>query len=339
VKIELITYSLPFSTPWHTAQGVLHSRDGWLVKICTADGMTGWGDCAPPTWMGSQQTSAAESDLKRLQLQLTGLDPQQALLQLDGIKEIASAALFAYETALLDLLSQQQSLSVSCLLNPQAASLVKVNAALGAITQVSDGQIMQAVNAGMKLLKLKAGVAGVEQEIIRLQQIAVLLPAGVRLRIDANQAWSMDESLFFFREIENLSIESVEEPLHEPTIGAWRMLAECSRIPLAADESLQTTDIGALLECGCISRVVLKPTMLGGLRQCMNIHQQAAAVGVESVVTTTLESAVGVWACVNLAAAVDMGQRLAHGLATSSWFSENNGAPPEIENGIIHLSE
>ncbi len=96
-----------------------------------------------------------------------------------------------------------------------------------------------------------------------------------------------------------------------------------------------TTDIAALLESGGISRVVLKPTMLGGLRQCMNIHQQAAAVGVESVVTTTLESAVGVWACVHLAASVDARQRFAHGLATSSWFSENIGKPPEIEGGGI----
>ena len=338
MKIELITYSLPFSTPWHTAQGVLHSRDGWLVKLCTADGFTGWGDCAPPSWMGSQQTSAAESDLKRLQLQLTGLEPQQALLQLDGIKGVASAALFAYETALLDLLSQQQSLSLSRLLNSQAASLVEVNAAVGAITQVSDKQIMRIVNAGMKVLKLKAGVAGVEQEVNRLQQIAALLPAGVRLRIDANQAWSSDEALFFLRNSEKLPIESVEEPLRESTLGAWRILAACSNTPLAADESLVSTDITALLECGSISRVVLKPTMLGGLRQCMDIHEQASAVGVESVVTTTLESAVGVGACVNLAAAVDMDQRLAHGLATSSWFSENNGTPPKIENGIIHLS-
>ncbi|MEA3303950.1 MAG: o-succinylbenzoate synthase [Pseudomonadota bacterium] len=339
MKTLLLPYSLPLSTPWHTAQGVLHSRNGWLVKIRMADGMTGWGDCAPPSWMGVEQISTAGSDLQRFRPQLSSLDPRQALRQLESIEEMSSAARFAFESALLDLLSQQQSLSVSRLLNLQAASLVKVNAALGAITQVSDDQILQAVNAGMKLLKFKAGVAGVEQEITRLQQVAALLPEGIRLRIDANQAWSMDESLCFLRESEKLPIESVEEPLREPAVGAWRMLAESSQIPLAADESLVTTDIAALLECGGISRVVLKPTMLGGLRQCMNIHQQAAAVGVESVVTTTLESAVGVWACVNLAAAVDPMQKTAHGLATSSWFSENNGAPPEIENGIIHLPE
>ncbi len=339
VKIQLLPYSLPFSTPWHTAQGVLHFRDGWLVKIRMADGMTGWGDCAPLSWMETEQTSAADSDLQRLQSQLAGLDPQQALQRLEGIEEISSAALFAFETALLDLLSQQQSLPLSRLLNPQAAPMVEVNAAVGAITQLSDIQIMRAVDAGMRVLKLKAGVAGVQEEITRLQQIAAQLPEGVRLRIDANQAWTMDDALSFFQESEKLPIESVEEPLRNPDIEAWQSLAECTRIPLAADESLLNTDLETLLESGGISRVVLKPAMLGGLHQCMVLSQKAAAAGVDSVVTTTLESAVGVWACVHLAAAVDPMQQTAHGLATSSWFSENIGKPPEIENGKILLPE
>ncbi len=339
VKIQQLPYSLPFSTPWNTAQGVLYRRDGWLVKLRTADGMTGWGDCAPLSWMGTEQTSAADSDLLRLQSQLTGLDPQQALRQLDSREEITSAARFAFETALLDLLSQQQSLPLSRLLNPQSAPMVEVNAAVGAITQLSGVQIMRAVNAGMKVLKLKAGVAGVQEEIIELHQIAAQLPEGVRLRIDANQAWTMDEALYFLGAIEDLPLESVEEPLRESDIGAWQHLAECTNIPLAADESLLTTDIEMLLESGGISRVVLKPAMLGGLRQCMALHEKATAAGVESVVTTTLESAVGVWACTHLAAAVDFRQRIAHGLATSSWFTENVGQTPEIENGKIRLPE
>lgn len=337
MKIQLLPYSLPLSPPWRTAHGVLHSREGWLVKICTADGMTGWGDCAPPSWIGAEQTSAAASDLQRFRRQLTGLDLQQALLQPGSIEEVTSAALFAFETALLDLLSQQQSLPLSRLLNPQAAPMVEVNAAAGAITKVSDTQIMQSVDAEMKVLKLKAGVAGVRDEITRLQQIAALLPDGVSLRIDANQAWSMDDARCFFQESTNLPIESVEEPLRNPAIEAWQRLAEYTRIPLAADESLLTTDIEVLLESGCISRVVLKPTLLGGLCRCMDLQEKAAAAGVESIVTTTLESAVGVWACVHLAAAVDTRQRFAHGLATSSWFTQNNTEPPDTDNGHIRL--
>jgi o-succinylbenzoate synthase len=339
VKIQLLTYSLPFSTPWHTAQGVLHSRDGWLVNICMADGMTGWGDCAPPSWMGAEQTSAAGGDLQRLQRQLSGLDPQQAFQQLESIEVMSSAARFAFEAALLDLLSQQQSLPLSRLLNPQAAPLVKVNAAVGAIAKVSDTRIMRSVDDGMKVLKFKAGVAGVAEEIIRLHQIAAQLPEGVRLRIDANQAWTMDDALCFLDAIGKLPLESVEEPLRNPDSAAWQNLAERTCIPLAADESLLTIDIETLLESGCISRVVLKPTMLGGLRRCMDLHENAVAAGVDAVVTTTLESAVGVWACVHLAAAVDPRQRIAHGVATSSWFSENNGKPPEIEEGEILLHE
>lgn len=338
MKIRLHPYSLSFLTPWHTAQGVLHSRDGWLVEICTTDGGTGWGDCAPPAWMGSEHTSAADSALQRLQQQLTGLTHQQALQQLDETEVISPAALFAFETALLDLLSQQNSQSLSHLLNPQAARIVEVNAAAGAITKASDAQVMRALNTGMKVLKLKAGVADVNEEVARLSQIAALLPQGARLRIDANQAWSMGDAMCFLLACEKLPVESVEEPVREPDIESWRSLAERSSIPLAADESLLSADCEVLIKSSGIHRVVLKPTMLGGLRRCLELHEMAAAAGVESVVTTTLEGAVGVWACVHLAAAIDARQRFAHGLATSSWFAENTGMPPEIKSGHIRLS-
>lgn len=288
--------------------------------------------------METGKVYGAQSALRRLQVRLSGLDPQRALRLLDTMENIPPAALFAFETALLDLLSRQHSLSLSRLLNPQAAPAVEVNAAAGAVATVSDSQIMRALDTGVKVLKFKAGVAGMQEEITRLRQIAAQLPEGVRLRIDANQAWRLDDALFFLQAIGKLPLDSVEEPLRSPDVEAWRYLAQRTGIPLAADESLQQTSaVEALLESGGISRVVLKPTLLGGLRQCMDLHEKAAAAGVDSVVTTTLESAVGVWACTHLAAAVDTRQRIAHGLATSSWFAENSGKPPEIENGKIRL--
>jgi len=65
-----------------------------------------------------------------------------------------------------------------------------------------------------------------------------------------------------------------------------------------------------------VRRVVLKPMVLGGLVSALALARRAREVGVECVVTTTVDSAVGVTAALHLAAAV--ANDLAHGLATSS---------------------
>jgi L-alanine-DL-glutamate epimerase-like enolase superfamily enzyme len=74
----------------------------------------------------------------------------------------------------------------------------------------------------------------------------------------------------------------------------------------------------------------------GGLGEALALAQSLEAAGVQTVVTTTLESAAGTWACAHLAAALNNG--LAHGLGTSDWFARNTGAPPPVSHARIELS-
>jgi len=93
-----------------------------------------------------------------------------------------------------------------------------------------------------------------------------------------------------------------------------------------------------LIRSGAVRRLVLKPMALGGLQSAMNIAQQAQQVGMDCVVTSVLESAAGIWAASQLAAAIDpMFPGLAHGLATSHWLSQNTGRPPTIIDAKITL--
>jgi L-alanine-DL-glutamate epimerase-like enolase superfamily enzyme len=85
-----------------------------------------------------------------------------------------------------------------------------------------------------------------------------------------------------------------------------------------------------------VRRVVCKPTVLGGLGETLRFAQALKQVGVEAVITTTLESAAGTWACAHLAAALN--NALAHGLTTAEWFEENTGKVPEIRGDRIIMS-
>ena len=82
-------------------------------------------------------------------------------------------------------------------------------------------------------------------------------------------------------------------------------------------------------------RLVIKPTRAGGLLPALDLARRAASVGLECIVTSSIESTCGVTAAAHLAAAIDT--QLAHGLATSSWLGSDTGAAPAIVAGRLML--
>jgi L-alanine-DL-glutamate epimerase-like enolase superfamily enzyme len=131
-------------------------------------------------------------------------------------------------------------------------------------------------------------------------------------------------------------IESLEEPLREPNDRDLEALQRRAPFSLALDESLPQRPQPMALESIPVRRLVLKPGVLGGSRRALALARHALEAGREVVVTSLIESAAGVWASVQLAAA--SGSPLAHGLATSDWLASDLGAPPAIDAGRIPLA-
>ena len=58
VAADWLPYCLPLRRPWQTSQGSLSKRRGSLLRLRTADGLTGWGDCAPLPEFGIEEAAA-----------------------------------------------------------------------------------------------------------------------------------------------------------------------------------------------------------------------------------------------------------------------------------------
>jgi len=107
---------------------------------------------------------------------------------------------------------------------------------------------------------------------------------------------------------------------------------------LALDESLTEVDLDKLWQRPPVKRLTIKPMVQGGLLPGLKLAQKAYKAGMDVIVTTTIDSAVGVWAATHLAAALGKkGEGLAHGLATSEWLVKDVARPPVIQQGIITL--
>ncbi|MDD5240567.1 MAG: o-succinylbenzoate synthase [Sulfuricella sp.] len=333
---SLIPYSLPLRQPWVSASGKFAVREGWLIRLETDAGLTGYGDCAPLPQAGTENRESADSRLAGWAAELSGLSPETALDRL-GTAAGTPAARCGFETALLDLLAQQAGLSLARWLNPRSLPMVKVNAMIGLLDRQAATRALVAVEAGFSVLKMKVGMASPKEEVALLRDLAGCLPPGILLRLDANCAWDWGDAKEFLGVLSGLPVESVEDPLANPDESGLSRLQAAVPFPLAADESLLKMGEDALLDHPPVRRIVLKPMVLGGLRPALSLARRAQEAGLECVVTTTVDSAVGARAALHLAAAV--ANDLAHGLSTSAWLAGDLGIPPQPVKGRMQLGK
>jgi len=332
-EIRVAPYSLRLRRPWHGAAAVMERRSGWLVSAL-ALGLCGYGDCSPPPSASEAEIAASGTALGEFACELRGCDVDAAL-EIAAASGAPAPALCALDSALLDLKAQAADVSLARLLSPHASATVRANASLGILDGEAVERARVALAAGYGVLKVKVGALPQAEEVTRLEAIAAELPAGSMLRLDANRAWDADAARRFVARVSVLPIETLEEPLVEPTPESFDALQRDAPFALALDESLPQWLAewpGAALG---VPRWVLKPMRWGGARRCLVLARRAARAGVECVVTTTVDSAAGCWLAAHLAAALDNG--LAHGLGTSEWLADDLGPAPVPIGGEIAL--
>jgi o-succinylbenzoate synthase len=334
-------YRLALHRPWLSAHGEERDRIGWLV-IASANGIHGYGDCAPMPEAGTETRASAERRLRHwceFVHALTDNSPvEHTLGALPDLEPSPTpSADCAVESALLDLQARQLGLPLRRLLNPNARADIAVNAALGAAMTLTPEQVSTACSQGYRVLKIKVGIRPADDELPRILAAAQALPTGAVLRLDANGAWDGDTAAAVIARLADLPIDCVEEPLRDPDDATLGRLQARATFAIALDESLprrpQPIDPARLP----LRRLVLKPGVLGGLRPTLRLARRATAAGREVVLTSLIESAAGLWATAQLAAAT--GSPLAHGVATGDWLAGDLGPAPMPQQGRIELPE
>lgn len=336
--LEITPYCLPMSRPWRSARGLTHERRGWLVRAA-AQGVWGFGDCAPLPEAGTETQSEAERALSYWQGRLRGLPLDEALGLLIVPPWRAPAAGHAWECALLDLQSRLAGRPLRCWISPpgdrQVEDWVEVNGILGACLEVSRSSLDELVGLGYRVLKIKMGCGDVGAEVEHLTRIASWLPCGVRLRLDANGAWGLDTAAAAIASLKGLPVESLEEPLRQPDPDGLARLQGLAPFPLALDESLVHWAWGSDPRALPVKRAVIKPAAVGGWRASLDLAHRLRGLGIEVVTTGILDSAAGLWSTAQLAAAT--GSPLAHGLATADWLAQDLGEAPRPKDGRVGL--
>ncbi|HEX4654101.1 MAG TPA: o-succinylbenzoate synthase [Mycobacteriales bacterium] len=178
--------------------------------------------------------------------------------------------------------------------------VVPVNVTVPAVDPAQAHALVAA--SGCRTAKVKVAEPGqpLSDDIARVEAVRDALGRDGRVRVDANGAWSVDEAADALKRLDAFDLEYAEQPVH--TLEEMAELRRRVDVRLAADESVRTAEDPmrvAGLEAADI--VVLKVQPLGGVRRCLEI---AAACGLPVVVSSAIETSVGLAAGVALAAAL-----------------------------------
>ncbi len=217
---------------------------------------------------------------------------------------------------------------------------IPVNVTVPAVAAAEAFRI--AAGSGCRTAKIKVAEPGQPAAADRDRVAAVreaLGPDG-RIRVDANGNWSLDEAVAAVDALRRFGLEYVEQPCARVQDLARLRVVIGSRgwqVPIAADESIRrATDPYRVAELEAADVAVLKVQPLGGVRACLQI---ADRIGLPVVVSSAVETSIGIRAGVALAAALpDL--PYACGLNTVRLLSADPADPPLVAvDGLLPVQD
>src|SRR5271154_4604179 len=184
--------------------------------------------------------------------------------------------------------------------------------------------------SGCRTAKVKVaerGQAGTE-DIERVEAVREALGPDGKIRVDANGGWEPGQAARMLRQLARFGLEYAEQPC--ATLDELAELRRHIDIPVAADESIRRAeDPLRVRAAGAADIVMLKVQPLGGVRPALRVAQ---ACGLPVVVSSAVDTSVGLAAGVALAAALPE-LPYACGLATMSLLVGDVTADPLAETG------
>ncbi len=177
---------------------------------------------------------------------------------------------------------------------------VPVNATVPAVDPEEAHAIVRRSGCGTAKVKVAERGQGFDDDVARVEAVRDALGPSGRLRVDVNGAWSVDEAVTRLRRLDKYDLEYAEQPC--ATLEELAAVRRACDVPIAADESIRRAEDPLRVRAAEAADVaVVKVQPLGGVREALRVVE---ACGLPAVVSSAVETSVGLAAGLALAAAL-----------------------------------
>ncbi|BET69153.1 o-succinylbenzoate synthase [Opitutales bacterium ASA1] len=307
-------YRRPFRVPVRTSQGLWEARDGILVRMEDERGRTGYGEIAPIERFGTETVAGALAWCASL-----GARTTVGRVSAVPVGLPCTAWAMACAGAILEASEGEE------------VQAPRDDAATAKVKQLPVAALLPGGKAGLALLerfagegfrtfKLKIGAGDFANEVQHVARVVDLLPAGARLRLDANGGLDARTAIRWLDALQGWPIEFVEQPLPVDARRETIALAHDHGVPLAIDEAVRNADdVKRWRDEGWPGVFVIKPALAGEPREW---SAEVAVDPGQFVFSSALETDIGTRCGIAQAFAAGVERALGYGVAA---FFEDDG--------------
>ncbi len=302
-----------------------------LLLTLEADGVSGWSECV----VGETPGYSYETTETAWHILTRWLLPGLVGSEFGDGRDLRPApwlrghpmARAAIEMAGWDLEAKRRGVPLRDLLGGEADA-VPVGVSIG--LQASDADLLARVDAyvaeGYRKIKLKIKPG---RDVEMLRAVRDRFP-DAPMMADANSAYSLARDLPRLREMDDLGLMMIEQPLHHEDLLDHAALQSRIDTPVCLDESIRSPGDARLALHLRAGRIVnIKPGRVGGLRSSVAIHDACRAAGWPVWCGGMLESGIG--RAHNVALATLPGFTIPGDISSSSRYWEEDIVRPEFE--------
>ncbi|MFH1641452.1 MAG: enolase C-terminal domain-like protein [Nanoarchaeota archaeon] len=277
MKIETYRLDLPFHKKFVISHSTREVSESVIVKVSLDNGIYGYGECLPRKYVTGE---TQESVLKTLR---DSLIPKVEKWKIKNYSDLINklrkievnknqnCALCALELALLDSYGKHFKKSVEQIFSGPYLDKIYYSGVISG----GDGffkKLLKIKLFGFKSVKIKVGM---DNDLRNLKTARKILGNKVDIRVDANCAWGVSETLGKVGEFKKLNISAIEQPVK--TIEEINKVAAKSKIPIIADESLCNLDDAKKLKNVIFD---IRISKCGGLLKSLEIYNYAKKKGI-----------------------------------------------------------
>ncbi len=269
-RFDILPCDMPQEDPqWRFSIHANRISRGWLVRLTTDTGVEGYGYASATRHMGASAEGLkgaleAFADIVlgqepfNIEAIMAGLDQQ-----LTGINQ-AKAAI---DCALHEVVARSLDLPLYKLFGGKLRDEVPVMRVLSIKSPEDMADRAQDLLArGPKFIKIKVD-GNVAEDFERVRAIREQVGPGIRLTIDANQAYTPKNAILIAGKVVDLGVEIFEQPVAADDHGGLKLVTDNTAITIEADESAGSLrEVMVLVANRIVDAVSLKVPKLGGLR-------------------------------------------------------------------------
>ena len=301
--------SFGFEEPMKVAFAVIKDMDVCIVKVLTDEGITGYGEAAPLPFVTGDNLETVLAVGRELKKVLIGMDPRAigaVHRRMDALYHGNTAIKAGIDLACYDIAAKAAGIPLYKYLggdDPHICSDVTIG--IDTPQQMAE-KAKDWVSKGFNILKVKLG-EDIGTDLQRMRYIRDAVGDEIILRVDANQGWSVKDTIVISHKLEELGVDLIEQPVPYWDIDGLKEIRNRSNMRIAADESCHSIqDAARLANDRAVDVVNIKLMKCGGIYNAIKIAAICEAAGLTCMIGCMGESTLANLAGMHVAAALDI---------------------------------